>query len=133
MKLKIKSVKWLQNFDNSRKDSIWYGGDIVSINLGRYQVIIGAYGDIRATINGEWYVDKCNGGNFADYLREQNIHNDEDLKNADINYENNNWFEAIIWDNKNKDYVDSWDTIIDDLDADDNFSWLPEWLENIVK
>lgn len=129
-------ITWLQNFDNEHKDSIWYGGDIVAIEIDDYTVTIGAYGDIRAYINGEYYSDKGNGGMFAEYLPEQNILNDQDLKQAirkgKIEFENNNWFEAVIWDNKNEKYIESFDTIIDDLDRNDDFKWVKGWLEQIV-
>jgi len=125
-------VKWLQKFDNEHKDSIWYGGDIVSIKLGRYLVTIGAFGDIAAYINGEYYKDKNNGGMFKEYLNEQGIFNDEDLKKANIEFENNNWFEAYIWDEKDKNYVETFDTIIDELDRNDNFNWVKDWLPEIL-
>ena len=131
-----KQITWLQNFTNDRKDSIWYGGDIVSIKIGKYFITIGAYGDIRACINGEYYVDKCNGGSFVEYLNEQGIHNDEELsnaiKNGQLEFGNNNWFEAFIWDDENKDYIETYDTIIDELDENDDFEWLDEWFENII-
>lgn len=129
-------VKWLQKFDNKKKDSIWYGGDIVTVDLGRYQVTIGAYGDIRAFINGEYYCDKCNDGCFEEYLEEQGIHNDEELsdaiQNGKITFENNNWFEAVIWDKEEKEYIETYDTI-DEFDENDNFDWLKEWVEEIVE
>lgn len=129
-------IKWLQDFKNERKDSIWYGGDIVSIHLGKYQITIGAYGDIRATINGNYYCDKCNGGNFVDYLIQEGIHNDKELsmaiQNGKIEFENNNWFEAVIWDTKKKDYVETYDTVIDELDYKDNFKWVKPWLKELV-
>lgn len=130
-------IKWLQKFDNTRRDSIWYGGDIVTIKLRRYQVTIGAFGDIRAYIKGEHYVDKCNGGNFIEYLTENGINNDLELQkalaNGDIEFEDNNWYEAVIWDNKKKEYVETWDTIIDDLDADDGFNWVGPWVKQLVR
>ena len=130
-------VKWLQNFENERKDSIWYGGDIVSVDIGRYEITIGAYGDIRALVNGNYYTDKCNDGNFIDYLREEGINNDKELKMAiekhKIKFENNNWFEAFIWDKKNKDYVETYDTIIDELDRNDNFAWVKPWVKELVR
>lgn len=129
-------VEWLQNFDNERRDSVWYGGDIVRITTGRYTLTIGAYGDIRAFINDEYYVDKCNGGNFIDYLREQGIHNDKELKQAikenRIEWEDNNWYEAFIWDNKEKCYVECYDTVLDDdLDLNDNFAWVKSWVKEL--
>ena len=135
MRKKVK-VEWLQNFNNNRKDSIWYGGDIVKIIIGRYHITIGAYGDVRAYINGEHYVDKCNGGCFAEYLPEQEIYNDDDLLRAieenRIEFENNNWYEAFIWDNKKGDYVDTYDTVIDELDENDDFAWVEDWLKPLV-
>ena len=82
-------------------------------------------------------MDKCNGGWFREYLEDENIHNDEELscaiREGRIEFENNNWYEAIIWDNLKKDYVDSLDTIIDDLDRNDDFKWVKSWLKDIVR
>lgn len=129
-------ITWLQNFTQERKDSIWYGGDIVVIELERYQITIGAYGEIRACINDNYYCDKCNGGSFAEYLVEEGINNDTELKEAIekgiISFENNNWFEAFIWDKQEKDYVETYDTVIDELSPDDDFSWIKDWLENLI-
>ena len=129
-------VTWKQKFDNEHKDSIWYGGDIVTIENDDYSVTISACGDIRAIINGNYYCDKNNGGMFAEYLPKEKIFDDNDLKQAieegRIEFEDNNWFEAIIWDKKSKDYVDTWDTIIDDLDENDDFKWVEEWLKEII-
>ena len=136
MEERIMKITWLQKFDNQHKDSVWYGGDIVSIEFGRYTIIIGAFGDIRACINGDYYCDKNNGGMFKEYLNEQHIYNDEDLSKAEqegkIEFGNNNWFEAVIWDNKAKDYVESYDTVIDELDENDNFAWIKPWIKNLV-
>ena len=130
-------VQWLQKFDSTRQDSIWYGGDIVCIHLKRYDVIIGAYGDVRATINGNYYVDKCNGGQFSEYLEDENIYNDNDLKQAiqegRIEWDDNNWFEAFIWDTKTKDWLgNSWDMVLDELDANDDFAWLESWVKEHI-
>lgn len=133
-----KQIQWLQNFTNDKKDSIWYGNDLVTIQVGkRYQVTIGAYGDVRAIINGNYYTDKGNGGNFSEYLEEEGIHNDKELQQAikegRVVFENNNWFEAFIWDDKDKDWVgDSWDMVIDELDRNDNFDWLEDWIKQQV-
>ena len=130
-------VRWLQNFTKDRQDSIWYGDDIVTIVVGRYHVTIGAYGDIRATINGNYYVDKCNSGRFAEYLAEEGITNDAELsqakQNGQIEFDNNNWFEAFVWDDKEKDYVEVGDAIIDELKPDDDFAWIKPWLKELTK
>ena len=128
-------INWLQKFDNNRRDSIWYGDDIVTIKIGKYFVTIGAFGEIRACINGNYYVDKCNGGRFVEYLQDEGIYNDRDLKEAvesgKIEFENNNWFEAFIWDDEKKEFIETYDTVIDELDADD-FSWVEPWLKELV-
>lgn len=129
-------VTWLQNFDNKHKDSVWYGGEIVSVEIGAYTITIGAYGDVRAIINDEYYVDKCNGGNFAEYLREQGIEDDDDLRRADkkgrIKWENNNWFEAVFFNNDTQEYLETYDTIVDELDENDDFEWLKDWLDELL-
>lgn len=130
-------ITWLQNFDNDHKDSIWYGGYIVNIELEDYAITIGAFGDIRGAINGEYYKDKNNGGMFAEYLNEQKIFNDKDLEKAyeegRIQLDDNNWFEAVVWDKKKRKYVGNCcDMVIDELDRNDDFKWVKEWLKDIV-
>ena len=131
-----KKIKWLQKFDNEHKDSIWYGGNIVSIKYKNYTITIGAFGDICGYIKGEYYRDKNNGGMFREYLNEQGIYSDKDIQKAyennEIELENNNWFEAFIWDNKAKNYIETYDTVIDELDEKDNFKWIKDWLKEII-
>lgn len=129
-------ITWLQNFTKDRQDSIWYGGDIVSIEIRGYIVYIGAYGDLRVIINGWEYVDKNNGGMFVQYLEENGIHNDTELKeaiqNGTIEFLNNNWFEAFVWDKRKKDWVgNSWDCVIDELSVDDDFAWIEDWIKAV--
>ena len=64
-------------------------------------------------------------------------YDDKELKEAinegHIQFENNNWFEAIVWDNKKKDYVGNcFDMVIDELDINDNFKWIKGWLKEII-
>lgn len=133
-----KEIKWLQNFENEKADSVWYGDDIVCITFDdRYDCIIGAFGDIRVEINGDEYVDKANGGTIRQALMENNIMNDSDLKqaieNGTVYFENNNWFELIIWDNKEKDYIDTFDCIVDSLEEEDTFDWLEDILKKALE
>lgn len=126
-------IKWLQKIDNEHLDSVWYGGDMVSIKVNRrYDVVITAAGDIRAYIKGNYYCDKNNGGCFLDYLKENGINNDTDLKReiekGNIEFLNNNWFELIIWDNKKRDYIDYYDNVVD-LEPNDNFKWVKEYVK----
>ena len=127
----IQTIEWTPEFDNSRKDSVWYGGNIVRIETENYIVNIDADGEIRATINGEWYVDKSNGGRFHEYLEEQNIHNDDELSKANIEWENNNWFEFSIFDKKANQYIDICDSVVDELDLNDDFKWVEDMLNQL--
>jgi len=130
-------VEWLQYFDNKRKESVWYGGELVKIEFDHYVITIGAYGDIRAYINDNYYVDKNNGGNFANYLEEEGIYNDRELYKAigenRIEFESNNWFEAIIWDTEKKEWVSGIDGVLWDNQLNENdFSWVEDWLKEIM-
>ena len=126
-------ITWLQKMDNDHLDSVWYGGDIVNIRVNRrYDVVITAAGDIRAEIKGGYYCDKNNGGMFVEYLNENGIHSDKELKeaiqNGDIEFKDNNWFELIIWDKKKRDYVDYYDNVVD-LEPNDNFKWVKDYVK----
>lgn len=127
-----KKIKWLQEMEQDKVDSVWYGGDMVNIQIGHYRVCITAAGEIRATIKGEVYVDKNEVGMFNEYLNENGIRNDDELQaaieNGDIVFGDNNWFELIIWDEDTKDYVECYDTVVD-LEPNDDFNWVEDLLK----
>ena len=132
-----KKITWLQNFDNDHRDSVWYGGAIVSIKIAQYKITISAIGDVRLWIGNEHYVDKCNGGRMRQFLEENGIRNDEDLQFAiasgKVVFEDNNWYEFSIYDTNHKCYVDCEDTIIDDeLDREASFNWLIDYIDDII-
>lgn len=136
MPLKIEKINWLEDYDKRHRDSIWWGGELVEIDLGRYSVVIGAYGEIRVFIDDEYYCDKSNGGTIADALKEHDIYDDKELSVAinigRIEFENNNWYEFTIYDKQNGVFVDC-DGLIDDvLDENDDFQWLVESISEII-
>lgn len=126
-----KQIKWLQDMEQDKLDSVWYGGDMVNIQLWHYRICITAAGDIRAIIKGETYCDKNNGGMFRQYLNENGIYNDDDLQkaieNGEVIFLDNNWFEIIIWDEDIKDYIYDTDPVVD-LVPNDDFSWLDDYI-----
>lgn len=133
-----KQIKWLQNVNNERLDSVWYGGDIVTIIVNdRYYLTITAAGDIRATIKGERYCDKNNGGCFREYLEENGINNDTELKQAIkdgiVIFEDNNWFELIAWDDEAKDYFNEHCDNVVDLKDNDDFKWVEDYLKEYIE
>lgn len=128
-----KEVKWLQNMREDRLDSVWYGGDMVTIVLdNRYYITITAAGDIRAKIKGDFYCDKNNGGCFEEYLTENGIENDQQLQEAiekdEVLFGDNNWFEIVAWDDQEKDYFGLYSDNVCDLDPNDNFDWVEDWV-----
>ena len=139
MNSKVKKVEWLQHYDNSHKNSVWYGGDVVVISLERYEIIIGAYGDIRLWIGNEYYTDKNNGGTIGKALMENGIMDDDDLHiadgNGEIAWDNNNWFEYRIYDKVKGRYVDAYDDCVlyDDFDENDKFNWLVAEIEEAIE
>lgn len=107
--------------EDDREDSCWYGGIVCEMTYkNRFQVWVGAYGEIRCNFpNGNQAVDKNNNGIF-EQLIENGIHNDTELNAQDIEWANNNWFEFTIYDPKTQTYLtDNMDNVID---FDDIFS-----------
>ena len=97
--------------DISRKDSIWHPGNILSfIYQGRYEVIVSAVGEVRATyhyMNGksETWIDKNGDGTIPKQLNYLGYECDEDLEHLnDINespyleFGNRNWYEISVYD-----------------------------------
>ena len=123
----MRKITWTQELDKDRLDSIWYGGLMVSIKTDNYEADIYAIGEIRAYINGEYYCDKSDGGKFKEYLEENNITNDKELRKAidddNIEFLNNNWFEVFV----QTDDGDEFSEVVD-LEPNDDFAWLDDWV-----
>lgn len=127
-----KKINWLQEMKKDRLDSVWYGGEMVEVEIGDYLFKIIAAGDVSVKLNGEMFKDKNEAGLTSGFLTENGILNDTDLQKAiedgKLTFWDNNWFELIGWDTKRKQYMFDWyDTV--DLDCDDSF----DWLDDIVK
>ena len=130
-------ITWFQDYTNDRKNSVWYGDEIVSVWYGDYLITISAVGEIKAKIKGKYYCDKNDYGSFKEHLIENGITNDKELKNAidngSVEFYENNWLEAIVLDDENNEYVELDDNIVNELNENDNCDWLEGWLrKNII-
>lgn len=125
-----KKIKWLEKPSKRCMDSIWYGGTMVTIETERYKAEIIATGEQRVVIDGECYTEKNSDGYIKEALFEHGIRTDKQLREAErtgrVEFLNNNWYEPVIYDKKNNEYIDTFDTC--DLELDDNFDWLEEYL-----
>lgn len=128
-----KKITWQEQVDNEHLDSVWYGGRIATIETERYKIYIEACGDVSGTINGEHYKDKNNTGYFGQCLKENKIKNDKELKKAEsegiVTFWDNNWFEFQIWDTIKKDWIDNFIDNVIDINPNDDFDWLDDWLD----
>lgn len=129
------TINWLQYFSNERRNSVWYGGDIVEIDLGKYKAVIGAYGNVEAYIDGGYCCDKHNGGRFTEYLEDIAIFCDWDLGYAiawnKVDFVEKNGYEIGFFDKEtNKEIYH--EILMDNLDEDDDFVWVENWLKEII-
>lgn len=129
-------IKWFERLTEDRVDSVWYGGEIAEVTYGRFKCSIEAVGDVAIVINDEYYKDKNNTGYVGRVLIDDlGIKSDEELRELEdegkLEWLNNNWFEVVIYDTVAKKYIELYDEAIIDLDVDDDFSWLPEMLDEI--
>lgn len=102
--------------DPARQDSLWYGGDCVTVEYKGYRFIISANGDVIGDLlevqkdgspprNLEYVKDKGNRGEFGAMLRRY-VDSDEHLSQIlagqddeySIELQNNNWWEVFVVD-----------------------------------
>jgi hypothetical protein len=113
--------------EENKQNSLFYGGDIVSLSYKGFTFVISAIGDIRVTIinkitKEETYIkDKQNFGKFAEELEHAfNVKNDEELtkflndENYDFDWSDNNWWECGMIDPNGK-----WNDLMWCLDSDE--------------
>ena len=96
--------------DENHLDVLWYGGRVAEIERKGYTFILGAYGDVRATLLDQKdneiaeVRDKCNSGAFYGEMNrlikddiELHIYESWDPKaQYQLVLENNNWWEVLI-------------------------------------
>lgn len=120
-----------------RQDSLWYGGRVAEIEYKGYVFIIGAYGDVIATLlDKDMYTeiayvrDKQNLGRFLEKMG-QYIKTDKQLEKLEsegrLVLENNNWFEVLIdgpdgesydlgWVTNDYSYAGAIQEVLDEMD-----------------
>ncbi len=140
-------IVFLQEIQPAKGDSLWYGGEIVSIMYEGYEFVISADGDVRGTLfrvkdNSEVtdVRDKCSNGEFNEIMspyikNDAQLHtilNHEDTE-YDIVLDDNNWYELMYVD-KNGQYKDLQcaldDSVIFDAIAS-AISMIPEFITEI--
>lgn len=127
-------MKIIENdIEEGRLDSVWYGGNVVRLNVGYNSVSIDAVGDVRCIINGTRYVDKSGYGRMAQYLEENGITNDDELHQAieegRVVFENNNWYEIKIYNEYEGYWWELGDNIVDAPKPDDDFKWVIDLMD----
>ena len=134
-------IEILQNkIDDEHQDSLWYGGRIAEIKYKGYTFIVGAYGDVRATLLDEneneiaYVRDKCNSGRFYEEMSPY-IKSDVDLgrKEAEgkLSLENNNWFEVLIDGADGEQYDLGWVTA--DFSYDSAIQEVLDNMDDVIK
>ena len=138
-------LKILQDkIDDEHQDSLWYGGRIAEIKYKGYTFIVGAYGDVVATLWGRnndgsdyelaYVKDKNNAGRFYEEMSPY-IKSDVDIgrKEAEgkLVLDNNNWFEVLIDGPDGEQYDLGW--VCDDFTYDSAIQEVIDNMENTIK
>ena len=114
--------------DRQHRHSLWYGGRVAEVKHKGYTFILGAYGDVRATLldgNNDIVAevrDKYNQGRFYEEMHGY-VRDDKhllQLLNGKLNellvLENNNWWEILIDDPEGYQHDLGWVTCSDMYD-----------------
>ena len=135
-------LNFIQKIEEGKESHYWYGGRVAEIKYKGFRFVLGAYGDVYASLyrqnDGaelERVKDKRNGGYFYSAMARY-IKNDEELEDALIgshtNYElavdYNNWWEFYVvcpngetWDNgdicESDYYSQALNEMIDSIDS----------------
>lgn len=130
--------------DDEHQDSLWYGGRIAEIKYKGYTFIVGAYGDVIATLWGRnndgsdyelaYVKDKNNAGRFYEEMSPY-IKSDVDLgrKEAEGNLllDNNNWFEVLIDGPDGEQYDLGW--VCDDFTYDSAIQEVLDNMDDVIR
>ena len=122
--------------DNKHRQVYWYGGRVAEVLYKGWTFILGAYGDVYATLLDKTQRteiaevrDKNNAGRFCEEMY-RDIPDDETLieymRNGRLVFENNNWFEILVDGPDGYQYDTGWVT-----NSDDYIEALNEMLENM--
>jgi len=132
-------VTYLQPMiDKDHRDPLWYGGRLVEVKYKGYTFILGAYGDVRATLllegGGDIYVkDKYNAGRFYDEMHNF-IKSDFELADFEnkgkLTIDNNNWFEILIDGPDGKQHDLGW--LCDSFDYEDAVDELLAGMDEVI-
>ena len=135
-------LNFIQKIEEGKEYHYWYGGRVAEIKYKGFRFVLGAYGDVYASlyrqsdgVELERVKDKGNGGYFYSAMARY-IKNDEELEDALIgshtNYElavdYNNWWEFYVvcpngetWDNgdicESDYYSQALNEMIDSIDS----------------
>ena len=112
-------IKWFQDpIDPQHLNCLWYGGRLFEIKHKGYTFIVGAFGDVQASLiapdTGEMIADvkdKCNSGWFYEEMSPYII-SDEKLNLYEqkgwLTFANNNWLEVLIDGPDGEQYDSGW-------------------------
>ena len=122
-----------------RDDSIWYDGCVLNFIIDkRWEYSCVANGDVRIFINDGEDEVIAKGGNscrVVEFLEEHGIRTDKQVtkserKRGGLVFEDNNWFDDVIYDLEKKEYVS--DQMYLDI-SDGPFSVDLDYLDEIIK
>ena len=102
---------------DGRDDSLWYGGDVLWFDIVdekgeiQYKYSLIATGEVRIThipTDDDVILRNDCSSDVVEFFEQHNINNDKEIaeaeENGDIYFENNNWFEDMLYD-KDGNYI----------------------------
>ena len=116
-------IKWFQDpIDPQHLNCLWYGGRLFEIKHKGYTFIVGAFGEVRATLldlkTGEVIAESCDKQQLGRFYEEMSpyIRNDQELidmltassPDGELTLEWNNWLEVLIDDPKGETHDFGW-------------------------
>ena len=126
--------------DDDHKDVLWYGGRVAEVEYKGYTFILGAYGDVIATLLNKEYNDeiaysrdKQNSGRFYEEMRGF-ITNDKELSDLEdegrLVLENNNWWEVLIDGPDGQQHDIGW--VINSCDYDEAIQEMIDGMDEVI-
>lgn len=123
-----------QFIDGEHLSHYWYGGKCATIECDGYTAIISALGDIVFEYKDEYFKDKNNKGELYFELNGC-FNNDKELytaiKNNEIIFHNNNWWECSLIDENNEFHDLEW--CLDSTSLFDAIAEVKNKLPDIIK
>lgn len=123
--------------EKERENSVWYDNEVLTFVVdNRYVYSCRAFGDVRIThipTNDDVVSKGFQANRVVEFLEKHSLMTDDEVNSAetkgDIYFGDNNWFEDLIYDRENKEYIDLSGTYISNGPFAINLNYIDEWIK----